>query len=1049
MSKHMKKLVSALLAASMLLGSLGVAALADGADTNTSDTKVSATAEPSASPDASATPEATASPDASATPEATASPDASATPAPSATPEATATPEPTATPNPDKYYNEAIGLLSILGIFEGYEDGSFQPEATITRAEMSAVILRTINRKDTLTYRNVFTDVTNHWAADIIQTAYDADIINGMGDGTFAPDAPVTYDQAIKMVVCALNYGLYAGAQGGYPTGYLLVANKKDVQITKNADGEVGEQVTRGTVAKMIYNALNADYPTIVGFEGGAPKYTTQEGKTLASEMHDVYTREGVLTATALKTIDASVTPTAEQLVVDGDLYTNKIKNADDLVASYVKLYYYDENNNHSDMEAIYAFEVAGKNKMVTLQAKDIEEIKDLQDDSAQGIVKYEADNGSTKTYKTVQSPILVLNGQLFNPANEDMNIYDEAGNVTGEYTVEEYLTPDVGTVTLKDFDADGTYDVVMVEKYETIVVTSASEKLVAGKFGKKLEVDTSEDDVIVSVTKDNEAIKTRNLKKMDIATVLETVNNDGDRVITMDVCNDTVTGAISTHDTDKGRTYIEVDGKEYEVDKNAIDDINVGAESTLYLDKFGRVAYIESTAGGKLSGNEKYAWLMNAYESEDGENVEIKLYTQEGTVLSANAAANLKYTGPVGGTYTLNATLKTKDSDDRQTLLKAVKAMDEALTVKDTEYPIKLVKYTTNANGEINKLVMPTSDTSITDGVVVGTTNYKSTMSDANIIGNKYSISTSTVEFTVPRTANDMRTTNTIYATQSVNPENYMGREGVSEDFILAEFDGNKAGVLVKYVIGSSTAADATYNTADNVPIGIITGFTVQYDEEEDETVYGIKISTNGTETQYTTRKETTVSEIDEGTAGDNILKDGLIQREVGGSVLWSMDTQAEGVSSIKDVLEVGDIVGYTTSGSKLNTIVRFVDMSEFADSLNAGDDVKTAMKKVTVGKMGAEMNGIARSKDRDAFVFGQVSEIDIEDNVLATVNYPLSAADNRDLLAIDSSKAIDIYEYESDKTDTDDATGIYLDDIVFVKYHRGSIQQVIVIRK
>lgn len=1037
MRKNMKKLISALLAASMLLASFGTAAFADAdTDAKTSDPAVT-TAEPTASPDASAQPEASTEP--------SASPEAST--APSASPEATETPAPTAAPSSDNYYNEAIGLLSALGIFEGYEDGSFQPDSTITRAEMSAVILRTLHTTASTKYTGIFTDVTDsHWAADTVQAAYNAGIINGIGDGTFNPDGNVTYDQAVKMIVCALNYGQYAQAQGGYPTGYMLVASMKDVEVTKNAKGEVGQAATRGTVAKMIYNALNADYPTVTGMEGGMPKYTTQDGKTLASEMHKVYWTEGVLTATPLKTIDASVTPTSEQIVIDGDVYTNKLKaNAEDLVAKYVKVYYYDEDNNGSDMEAIYAYPVASKNKTVTVEAKDVNELRNLQS-NVRGEIEYEDEKGSTKTYKTVASPILVLNGQLFNEANEDMTIYDEDGNDTNQdYTVEEYLKPEVGTITLSDFDADGYYDVVMVEKYKTVVVTSASEKLVAGKFGMKIDVDTSGDDVIVSVKKDGEEVKARNLKKMDIATVLETINNEGDRVINIDVCTKTVTGAITTLDTEKDRTYIEADGQKFEVDKKAIDDINVGSESTLYLDKFGRVAYIESTAGGKLSGNEKYGWLMSVYESEDGEDLEIKLYSQDGKVVTAKAAGNLRYVGNVAGEYT-STTLKTKDATDRRALRTAAKALDSQIKVDGTDYPVKLVKYSTNSAGEMNMLAMPTIDAAQTNGVVVSTTNFRSQMSSANVVAGQYSISTSTVEFTVPRTAEDMRSSTSTYAAKQVEPDKYMGREGVSEDFILAEFDGKKAGVLVKYVVGSSSAADSSYGTADNVPIGLITGFSTQYDADLDEAVYGVKVSTSGAETQYTTKEETTIA-----------LHKGAIGRDIGGTPIWQMNKPVEGVTginSVRDAIDVGDIIGYKTSGTKLDTVVRLLDMSKFAGMLQDGATVAEAMQVInndtsteaSKSMLGSEMDGMSRSKDRDAIVFAEVTEVDIEDTVQLTVTYPLSG--KQDIVPIASNKAIDIYEYETGDTDTDDATGIFEGDIVFVKYYRGDVQQVMVIR-
>ena len=121
---------------------------------------------------------------------------------------------------------------------------------------------------------------------------------------------------------------------------------------------------------------------------------------------------------------------------------------------------------------------------------------------------------------------------------------------------------------------------------------------------------------------------------------------------------------------------------------------------------------------------------------------------------------------------------------------------------------------------------------------------------------------------------------------------------------------------------------------------------------------------------------------------------------------------------------------------------------MSEFAKGLNAGEDVATAMDRVAIGNMGVVMNGEGRSKDRDAFVFAQVSEVDIDDTVMLTVDYPRSTTGEQDLVSVDSSKIVDVYEYATDKTDTDESSGIFVGDIVFVKYHRGSVQQVIVIR-
>ncbi|MBQ8301411.1 MAG: S-layer homology domain-containing protein, partial [Clostridia bacterium] len=146
----------------------------------------------------------------------------------------------TQTAENDELYQEAIGFLNYLGIFYGDENGDMKPEDTITRAEISAIILREMNVTSKATYNGIFTDVdSSHWAADDIQTAYENGIISGYGDGTFGPDDDVTYEQAVKMVVCAINWGPFAAAYGEYPIGYLHIADEQD--IMDNASGKVGE----------------------------------------------------------------------------------------------------------------------------------------------------------------------------------------------------------------------------------------------------------------------------------------------------------------------------------------------------------------------------------------------------------------------------------------------------------------------------------------------------------------------------------------------------------------------------------------------------------------------------------------------------------------------------------------------------------------------------------------------------------------------------------------------------------------------------------------
>ncbi len=155
-------------------------------------------------------------------------------------------------------YAEAVNALANRGIINGYEDGSFHPDSTITRAEVAAVIVRMLGLEGYAKQgATIFTDVVaDHWASGYINMAQSRGIINGMGDGTFAPSAEVKYEQIVKMLVAGLgrSYDQQAINHGGYPQGYIYVANQEG--ITNGVSGYVGQSATRATVAMLVYNTM-------------------------------------------------------------------------------------------------------------------------------------------------------------------------------------------------------------------------------------------------------------------------------------------------------------------------------------------------------------------------------------------------------------------------------------------------------------------------------------------------------------------------------------------------------------------------------------------------------------------------------------------------------------------------------------------------------------------------------------------------------------------------------------------------------------------------
>ena len=152
----------------------------------------------------------------------------------------------------------AINMLSSMDIITGFPDGTFKPDDAVTRAQMAALITRMFNLSNSAVSAAPFSDVaTDYWAVSNIVAAKNMNIINGFPDGTFQPEASVTYEQAVKMIVCALNYGTAAEALGGYPAGYIQQASK--LNLLKNAASANTEPSPRGIVAQLLYNRGHID----------------------------------------------------------------------------------------------------------------------------------------------------------------------------------------------------------------------------------------------------------------------------------------------------------------------------------------------------------------------------------------------------------------------------------------------------------------------------------------------------------------------------------------------------------------------------------------------------------------------------------------------------------------------------------------------------------------------------------------------------------------------------------------------------------------------
>ena len=165
-----------------------------------------------------------------------------------------------------KVDSDVVDTLVSLGVVNGYTDGSFKPNDTVTRAEMAKMIyvLRTGN-SDASAYNNdktTFTDIKGHWAAGYVKYCQSLGIIAGQSATKFAPDQTVTAQEAAKMLLVTLGYdpnkaGL-VGASWAAKTNALADENGLLDDVNTSFTGPCPRQYA----AQLIYNAIDA--PTVV-----------------------------------------------------------------------------------------------------------------------------------------------------------------------------------------------------------------------------------------------------------------------------------------------------------------------------------------------------------------------------------------------------------------------------------------------------------------------------------------------------------------------------------------------------------------------------------------------------------------------------------------------------------------------------------------------------------------------------------------------------------------------------------------------------------------
>ncbi|MBO5059645.1 MAG: S-layer homology domain-containing protein [Clostridia bacterium] len=513
-------------------------------------------------------------------------------------------------------FEEPIQILQALDIMSGDGDGNFRPNDTIKRSEVTKMAVLAMGLGDAAESAkgtSNFPDVSvDHWANGYINVATSQGLVVGYDTGDFLPDKEITYSEAMTIFVRAMGYEVFAQSKGGYPQGYIVAGSNNG--LTKNVQGSNTEPISRGNVAFMTVNALNANMMEQTGFGADAKWEVTD--KTLLTDVLEVTKADGQVTAIEDTALAGDSSLKSGQIKIGTEIYETAY-NMNNLLGYNVT--YYTRENDDGDMEVILALPIANKNKTFTIESDLMAGIADRG--SYKTINYYKNEDATSVSYVTLDNEAtMIYNGKF---ETLDYDLVD--------------LTGASGKVDLLDTDSNGRYDIIFVTEYETMVVEEVtSTNKIIDKYGRPtLKLDDENEDLSYRIMLGADKLELSDLEEYDVLSVAASKDQ---LLYDIQVSRTTVEGKITGID-DEGYT---ISGEHYKVSPSFTEDLNLGTEAVFYLDILDKISGVDTT----VAASSNYAYLIKAHTSDATEESTFKVFTKNGKETTLTANEKIRYNG-------------------------------------------------------------------------------------------------------------------------------------------------------------------------------------------------------------------------------------------------------------------------------------------------------------------------------------------------------------------------------------------------------------------
>ncbi len=553
--------------------------------------------------------------------------------------------------DPKSTVGKAVSELAHRGIVTGYPDGTYGPEGNITRAEFATICVRLANLSDALGEDAVtgFTDLdaddSFKWARPYVAMAKSRGIINGYSDGNFGAGDPVTYEQAVKMLMCLANWGSTCEAMtnktpnASWSYGYIYYANQQG--LTKNAmctEADQSKAITRGTVAILANNALTLPVLQITEEGSYVTSTTDKNGNSNTVVIGDKNTEDvisGTITGTYIASFDPDIDDIGKyDIVLDNN--ENKIYevkhsildsyNLCDLIGKTVKLTV-DSKENLVTKMTVTDYE------SVDIYSGYVKGEKFFSDATSENSIEYITSVDTFKTANISTKGYVLFNGKLI----EDFNAQDLVDPDSEYYFTSGVIQVSKGTK----------YNFVKIYNYKNYVVKSTSSRTSSDKINfmyltgdnasMEFPVETDSDYFIFRRGK-TDITALSQLAKWDVMSVLESPTSaDGPDVKIVEVTRENISDKKVTNVSENDDTIFKIDGQYYQynyeyknIPEDSDDDIPTlerGVEGVnLYFDNIGQIAAV-STSTSSSSGSFAYGYLLAMEQNDSDSDYNLDLY--------------------------------------------------------------------------------------------------------------------------------------------------------------------------------------------------------------------------------------------------------------------------------------------------------------------------------------------------------------------------------------------------------------------------------------